>query len=165
MVGFTTVAGLKPVLLLEDSHLSSFAGLSLEPFSFLKEDYFDPLYAPDFGVLEGGKWEEVGVPLFKDAETFAYNPIPSHPLLCLVSPSPGPLNFNLSKKSTPICRDGVGGGGGPSLDGAREGTRGSVNRLLKFSLFSIPYLTLPSVVHSASEFSYFSWIWGSSRDK
>lgn len=107
MVGFTTVAGLKPVLLLKDSHVSSFGGLFLEPFSFLREDYFPLLYAPDFGVLEVGEWEEVGVPLFWDADPFAYIPASSHTSLCLLSPSPGPPNFNFSKESTPICRDGA----------------------------------------------------------
>lgn len=62
-VGLTTTAGLKPVLLLKDSHMSSFGGLFLESFSFLREDYFALLYGPNFGILEVGGGE-VGVPLF-----------------------------------------------------------------------------------------------------
>lgn len=37
------------------------------------------------------------------------------------------------------------------LDVAREGPRGSVNRLSIFSLFLVPHLILPSVVHSTAE--------------
>ena len=132
------------VLLLKDSHMSSFGGLFLGPFHFLREDYFAFLYAPDFGVLDIGEW---------DAGPFAYNPVLSHTSLCLVSPSPGSPNFNFFKESTPISRDRAWwwAGGGPSLDGARKGTRGSVHRLSRHSLFSIPHLTQPSVVPSTSE--------------
>ena len=43
--------------------MSSFGGLCQGPFSFPREETFSVSCAPDFGVLEVGKWKEAEVPL------------------------------------------------------------------------------------------------------
>lgn len=110
-VGLTTTAGLKPVLLLKDSHMSSFGGLFLESFSFLREDYFALLYGPNFGILEvgggrlGSRCFRMQIPLlitlFHSTFHCAWYP-QAQGLLTSVSP----------KNQEPSAGMGLGGGGG-----------------------------------------------------